>query len=348
MKRKILFIHIAFWLLSIIVYVIWFEGRITIFRYFVGNYKDISFIVLTNKNQVTWYLLTSIFKISFFVFLIYYGLRRLSFKHVILVIFALFLAMFLEGMVSYIYYKSLISTPMQPNLRITWRYKAEMVFQIYLIILVVAIILTAARNWLEQYNNLSRLYKTEQIYRSVKDKLDPHFMFNTLNNVYELSLSEGSTKVSEALLHLTSTLRFTLETSQKNKIPLTEEVNAIHHFIALQKARLGEEELKISFEYKIEKENIEISPLILLNYIENAFKHGFSYGKHSEVAISLMQTKDEMQMIVKNTDHASRNNLNGGNEKTKKILDLNYANKHRIKHMKVEGNHILELWLNLS
>lgn len=114
--------------------------------------------------------------------------------------------------------------------------------------------------------------KAELELRSLKSQLNPHFLFNTLNNIYSLSLS-NSEKTSESISRLSDILDYILYKGPKNEVPIAEEVSVIDDYIALESLRYSEGRLMInrtSTLYPI----ATIPPLLYLTLVENAFKHG--------------------------------------------------------------------------
>ena len=106
----------------------------------------------------------------------------------------------------------------------------------------------------------------------LKAQLNPHFLFNTLNNLYSYVITK-SPKAPDMVLQLSEILDYILYRSQEPSVHLTEEIHTIENYIALEQIKYGER-LHIEFEKKLSKNTISITPLLLLSIIENAFKHG--------------------------------------------------------------------------
>src|ERR1043165_6331584 len=110
--------------------------------------------------------------------------------------------------------------------------------------------------------------------RFLKAQVSPHFLFNTLNNIYGLSLA-SSPMASEAILKLSGVLRFVLHHAASRQISIKEELAVLDDYIALERLRYGER-LDLKFVKDIKEPGLQIAPLILLSLVENAFKHGAS------------------------------------------------------------------------
>ncbi|SFD98203.1 Histidine kinase [Chitinophaga sp. CF118] len=109
---------------------------------------------------------------------------------------------------------------------------------------------------------------------SLKSQINPHFLFNTLNSIYVLSVMKDN-KASDAIIHLAGLMRYVIKDANDYKIPLQKEIDYIRNYIELQKARLGNTTY-VRFECSGEPGSKEITPLILITYIENAFKYGIN------------------------------------------------------------------------
>ncbi|RZL07201.1 MAG: histidine kinase, partial [Pedobacter sp.] len=117
----------------------------------------------------------------------------------------------------------------------------------------------------------------------LKAQINPHFLYNTLNNIYTLCLIDSSV-AAESIMKLSNIMRYVTDQSEADFVPLQDEIDCISDFIALQKLRLGK---KVTLIYTVKGESINhsITPLILMTFIENAFKYGLS--NHLEAIINI-------------------------------------------------------------
>ncbi|MFK7770891.1 MAG: sensor histidine kinase [Saprospiraceae bacterium] len=159
--------------------------------------------------------------------------------------------------------------------------------------------------WLVTYLNFSRKNialqqeKTSAELKMLKSQLNPHFLFNTLNNIYSLSL-DNSPKTSESIGKLSEILDYVLYRCESKLVPLSGEVSLLENYIDLEKLRY-DDRLKITFEKRVDSA-IEIAPLILLSLVENAFKHGAGEdGGSPEIKILLESTSRVFIFSVKNS-----------------------------------------------
>lgn len=136
----------------------------------------------------------------------------------------------------------------------------------------------------------------------LKTQLNPHFLFNTLNNLYTLALKK-SDRTPEAIAKLSEILDYMLYQCKDNFVPIKSEVALINNYIALEKIRYGKR-LDITFNHTI-KEEVKIAPLLLLTFVENAFKHGVSQEINvATIHIGLQANKEEVFFKIENSTPA--------------------------------------------
>lgn len=190
--------------------------------------------------------------------------------------------------------------------------------------------------------------KTELSY--LKAQINPHFFFNTLNNIYSLTNLDVK-KAQEALLKLSRMMRYVLYENQKDETVLSKEVSFINDYIELMKMRLSPK-VKLNIQIEEPKEDLLIAPMLLLPFLENSFKHGISSQKESEILIKLevmgktlfFETKNEIFPLHPESPEAQENGI--GLVNTRRRLDLLYPNKHRLKFGKKDS--INEYYVNLT
>ncbi|WP_196892986.1 sensor histidine kinase [Aureivirga marina] len=202
------------------------------------------------------------------------------------------------------------------------------------------------------YKRLQQEQKELELVKSEKNfliqQINPHFLFNTLNNIYSLTM-ENNPKGSEAILQLSKMLDYSLYGNKTEKVNLQKEIFYIQNFIHLFK--LKDEEIKnIAFNYKHVNPDFKIAPMLLLPFIENAFKHGnienISNGK---IEISLKTTTKELEFICKNTfvEGKKVDRIGGiGITNVSRRLELLYPNAHKLDISKKEN--VFEVTLKIK
>ncbi|UWX61203.1 histidine kinase [Chryseobacterium oranimense] len=165
----------------------------------------------------------------------------------------------------------------------------------------------------EEKENTAKLLKekAELELKSLKSQLNPHFLFNTLNNIYSLSLS-NSEKTSESISRLSDMLDYILYKGPKNGVQISEELAVIDHYIALESLRYSERRLKINKTITLNP-TASIPPLLYLTLVENAFKHGA--GKttgHADIKIDVSTDGAYSFFRIQNTYENDENNDSEG------------------------------------
>lgn len=273
-------------------------------------------------------------------FTIYFLIPRFIFKRrFVSFSFILLSAIFLMVVLKFYLTLFLISSNVWPEgpeatSRFTFNYALTMMLgEFYVISFVTAIKITI--DWLSASKRAAKLEK-EQLQtelRFLRSQISPHFFFNTLNNIYSLSL-EQSKKASETVLKLSELMRYLLYETKNNKQPLQDEIICIQNYLDLERIRYGEQ-VKIEMEVTGNIQGKKIPPMLFIPFIENAFKHGASKNI-GNVCISIELHVQQMQIFFKVTNtlpdkriEQKHDNDSGGIgiENVKKRLALGYDEK---------------------
>ena len=185
----------------------------------------------------------------------------------------------------------------------------------------------------------------------LKNQLNPHFLFNTLNNLYALALKK-SDKTPEVIAKLSEILDYILYQCKDDYVSINKEVELLENYIALEKVRYGSR-VEVIFENQINR-NINIAPLILLTFVENAFKHGVSQELNKAlIELSIETTDTKIFFKLKNSkpkvyaENVIRDKDSIGMQNTKKQLDLLYPKRYELLIENTATNYSLELKLQL-
>ncbi len=188
----------------------------------------------------------------------------------------------------------------------------------------------------------------------LKAQINPHFFFNTLNNIYSLTNIDVE-KAKTAILKLSRMMRYVLYETEKDHTLLSKELDFIKDFIELMRLRLSEK-VKIELDIPVKVEDAELAPMLLLPFIENSFKHGVSSQKPSLIQIKV-SVKDKVlylttvNKIFKSSTNTPEGNASGiGLTNTKRRLSLLYKNRHRlnISDDNPENEYQVELQIDLK
>ncbi len=219
---------------------------------------------------------------------------------------------------------------------------------IYDVALVTTIKLTA--DWIFEKKRTEQLQKAQlhSELNFLKTQIQPHFFFNTLNNLYALAI-EKSDKTPEVILKLSEIMQYVLYEVKEPKIELLREINYIHSYLELEKLRFGtaiHSELTISGNI----DDVVVPPLLFLPFIENCFKHGTKNSDYIELVITFEKRGQELLFYVENTfDTLSKvvTKHGIGIENVKRRLHLLYANQFKLKTAIVENKYVVELIIPL-
>jgi len=182
---------------------------------------------------------------------------------------------------------------------------------------------------------------------ALKAQINPHFLFNTLNNIYGMNQINPE-KGSEMIMELSDVMRYHLEFSKVGKVKLEDEIQLLQAYIKLGQLRLSET-CDVDVDFKEVDESLMISPLLFIPFVENAFKHGTHPTKDCFVHIKLTTTPNQLLLTVKNSLIANRKvvKTNIGIQNTKRRLELLFPEKHNLNILKNEVYHLVELSIEL-
>jgi sensor histidine kinase YesM len=184
----------------------------------------------------------------------------------------------------------------------------------------------------------------------LKTQLHPHFLFNTMNNLYALSLEE-SAKTSEGIAKISDLLRSVLYECNEVEIELNKEIHLIENYIDLEKMRYGNR-LNLTFEVKTNTHNFKIAPMLLFTFVENCFKHGSSNDPGNPyINIKVAATENELVFLAENSKISDNitvieaKNAGIGLKNAKKRLDIIYGEKYKLNI--IDGNNKFEVYLSI-
>ncbi len=201
----------------------------------------------------------------------------------------------------------------------------------------------------EKLNNEKEVKRQETELQFLRAQLNPHFLFNSLNSIYSL-VRNKSNEAPEAVITLSELMRYMLYEAKKEQVPLSKEIDYIKNFVQLQLLRLSNSEnvkTRITGEYDDKK----ISPLLLIPFVENAFKYGTDFQGSTFVDINLHVIGKDLFFNVRNKIGVYRKddfNSGIGLENIKNRLHLLYPENHALKIQRKNGTYNIELELELE
>ena len=185
------------------------------------------------------------------------------------------------------------------------------------------------------------LEKDDEI-RHLKAQLNPHFLFNALNNLYATALTDPN-QTPDKILELSDLLRYQIESSKKERVPLQEEIDFIKKYLSYEQSRSPK--LTISFAAKIATNQLMLSPVLFMPFIENAIKYS-SGTKQPRISLTISSDNQKLCFKIWNNYDPERGEFSGTNtgiSNTKQRLALMYAHKHELIITDADDIHTVEL-----
>lgn len=185
----------------------------------------------------------------------------------------------------------------------------------------------------------------------LKSQIQPHFFFNTLNNLYALSL-QGSPQTSVSIANLSSIMRYVLYEAREEKVLLAKEISFMHSYLGLERIRHSDEQL-IQFGVQGNPNGIMIEPLLFLPLIENCFKHSLHHkipGNQVQILLNIEEEEIIFQTSnLKIADPSTARQEGGiGLSNVRKRLELLYPKRHQLIVTEEDSRFIVTLTLQLS
>ncbi len=210
---------------------------------------------------------------------------------------------------------------------------------VYLIVLLVSFVNLLNHNFKIESKNKelqnkileTQLQLKDQELQYLKKQIHPHFLFNTLNTIYGFALKQ-SANTPDIILKLSNLLDYILYQVNKPKVSLEEEIMHLKEYIALERIRF-QDTLKVSFLTENTDQHKMIPPMLLIPFVENAFKHGNLIDGYLQVDIKIILNNDTLHFEIKNTvkpedDPDKKSGI--GLQNIKKRLDLIYPNAYKL------------------
>jgi len=182
----------------------------------------------------------------------------------------------------------------------------------------------------------------------LKSQINPHFLFNSFNNLYALSLTEPQ-RAPDVILKLAALTRYMIYESNDAKVLLTKEITYLQNLIELQKLRY-EENIYLDINIDQQEKGHRIAPLLLISFVENAFKHGDLHNVNWPVTIEIAVIDSILHFRTSNKIGQQNKDKTGGIGLKNVIrrLDLLYKDKNKLVIKTHDNSYVVELQLNLD
>ncbi|MGZ3755085.1 MAG: sensor histidine kinase [Mucilaginibacter sp.] len=204
---------------------------------------------------------------------------------------------------------------------------------LFIMIMGLSIAVTTVQKWqlTEQKMIKAEAEKAHAELSFLKAQINPHFLFNTLNNIYALSVTD-SENTSASIMKLSNIMRYVTDDVTENQVSLQREIDCINDYIELQRLRLGKK-TKLNFTVTGDIGSKKIAPLVLMTFIENVFKYGISKHEAASIDVSIKATENKIIFYCQNTifDNGSSAKSTGiGIDNTRKRLAHIYPGRYKM------------------
>ncbi|MFD1140308.1 sensor histidine kinase [Larkinella insperata] len=192
--------------------------------------------------------------------------------------------------------------------------------------------------------------KTEAELTALKAQINPHFLFNALNTIYNEAQRVDNENVADMIQQLSGIMRFTLQESKQPLTSIDKELQFLEKYLALQRARLPESSyFRLSAQLDWDGQPAQIPPLLLVPFVENAFQYGISLTQSSyiELEITIENRVMRMQIVNSRTRASTRHGTGTGITNARQRLALMYPNRHELRISQTASSFRVELTINL-
>ena len=196
--------------------------------------------------------------------------------------------------------------------------------------------LALARRWVTTDQKLKEVEaeRATAELRNLRSQINPHFLLNTLNNIYALTAFD-TPKAQQAIQELSKMLRHILYDYQQPKVALSDEVEFLQNYVNLMRIRLSDS-VDVKFQTFIANPQLEVAPMVFISLVENAFKHGVSPSEPSFIHIQIESADNQIVCDIQNSNHPKTANDHSGHgiglQQVQRRLDLSYPDHYEWQH----------------
>ncbi|WP_316792941.1 sensor histidine kinase [Pedobacter frigoris] len=340
-SKKSLIIHLVFWLVTLIVPII---GAIN---------NDLGSYEITVKYGYFAIINLSIFYINYTLLIPMliqqkkrYGLYMLAI--VLVIVIMAIIKTFLAAVYSNIILSHHVAASNVPFYEELGTFAVQAIFTSGFFI-VVSALLKFAIDWVGnekvQKNLVSE--KREMELQFLKSQLNPHFLFNSLNNIYSLAYQK-SDKTADAILKLSEIMRYMIYESNDSWVALSKEIDYVQSFIELQKLRF-KDGASVEMTLQGEIDDQRIVPLILISFVENAFKHGIANDPENPIKINIIANQKILHFSITNKKNTyNKDEMGGvGLNNVERRLQLLYPDRYKLNIVNSATHYTSELMLDI-
>lgn len=245
--------------------------------------------------------------------------------------------------------------PSSVNFMVTsWNHLQPVILLAFLVILGISIAYFFLKEWTksELIQTQLRADRLSNEVKFLKSQINPHFLFNTLNNLFSMAQARGNEELADGIHKLSGMMSYMLYDSNADTVPLSTEITYLEECITLNKLRYADDEVVVKFDHP-SGSNISIAPMLFIPFVENAFKHGTSIGQATsiEISIELAGKKLLFSCINDNYSNIKKMEIEKGGiglENVKRRLALLYPGNHQLQTKEADKKYMITLEINLA
>ena len=274
-------------------------------------------------------------------------LRRKSWWRYLILLFASLLSLVFIGAVLYLFFDA-----------VGYLYSLDLIDFIDNLSAIELLVIGASTSYAVARINFKNDRKRQQILNEqlkaeiklLKAQADPHFLFNSLNTIFSIAQEEEAHRTGDAMLKLSEMMRYHIREAEEQWVPLRNEIRFIENYVELQRLRLAGAS-PINYSVTGEVNDQLVLPLVIIPFIENAFKYGISYTAPHSIDIALVVNENTVQLKLCNRDFSSEKesfSTHVGLNNIQKRLELHYQKKFSLNIINDKKLYQTELILPLS
>jgi two-component system, LytTR family, sensor kinase len=235
-----------------------------------------------------------------------------------------------------------------------WQHLQPVILLAFLMIMGISIAYFFLKEWAksELIQTQLQAYQFSTELKFLKSQINPHFLFNTLNNLFSMAQAKGNDELADGISKLSGMMRYMLYDSNAESVSLSTEISYLEECITLNKLRYADEEAMVKFNYPSHTTGISIPPMLFIPFVENAFKHGVAIGQATTIGISIVVSEQNLIFICENAKYSMIKKMDIeksgiGLENVKRRLELLYPGKHQLKITETDEKYMVNLEINL-
>ncbi|MDF1571457.1 MAG: histidine kinase [Bacteroidales bacterium] len=333
-------IHLLFWT------AVWF----LYYYFFSYNSEDMEYVIWFSSLLVPLTIAVTYFAVYYLIpnYLLKQDYSRFSlFSFYVLVASSYFIVLIIYGCL--IFLKKWDATNIPPMMKNFF----FVLMLVYLVVVIVGFITVLNHNFKTDRMNkelqnkilTAQLQLKDQELYYLKMQIHPHFLFNTLNTIYGFAIRQ-SKQTPEIILRLSNLLDYILYQVNKPAVSMKEEVLHIREYVELERIRF-QETLRVDIDTSEIADQLLIPPMLLMPFVENAFKHGSIRDGFLRITIVIEVTGNKLSFMIRNTADPEISRGKGiGLENIRKRLDLHYADLYRIDQEQTTSEYIIQLQID--